>query len=101
MPVIINDALAGVPNNRLVSPFLRWLNLTGDGTHTGAAITGNFRQTSFTGGAQTLQISFDTYADLGGYIELDGDNSDQMIFRVNDNFTTLVNQKCVIRGIIR
>lgn len=181
MPVIINDALAGVPNNRLISPFLRWLNLTGDGTHTGAAITGNysasptdfyfqipagkiyevaqilitissggsaaqgdygniangltngvkllqkkggvetqliggltvkknfeylaassnFRQTSFTGGAQTLQISFDTYADLGGYIELDGDNSDQMIFRVNDNFTTLVNQKCVIRGIIR
>lgn len=161
-------------------PFLRWLSLTGDGTHTTAAITGNYAAptdfyfqvpagntyevaqilitiscgssisqgdygniaggltngvkliqkkngvetqliggltvkknyeflaattsssvTSFSGGSQTIQFSFNSYADLNSYIELQGNTSDQMILRVQDNFTTLVNQKCIIRGIIK
>lgn len=163
-------------------PFLRWLSTAGDGTHTTAAITGNYSAgpgvdfyfqvpagftyevaqilitiscgsgisqndygnivggltngvkliqkkngvetqliggltvkknyeflaatdsvtiSSFSGGSQTIQFSFDSFSDLNSYIELNGNTQDQMIFRVQDNFTTLVNQKVIIRGVIR
>lgn len=163
-------------------PFLRWLNLNGDGTHTTAAIVGNYSAgpgvdfyfqvpagftyeiaqilitiscggglgqsdygniaggltngvkliqkkngvetqliggltvkknyefvaatnnvliTSFSGGSQTIQFSFDSFKDLDSYIELNGNTNDQIIFRVQDNFTSLVNQKVTIRGVIK
>lgn len=65
------------------------------------AATNNALQTSFSGGAQTMQFSFDTFRDLGTYIELSGNDADRLIFRVNDNFTTLVNHKCIIRGFVK
>ena len=163
------------------TPFLRWLNPSGDGTHTTAAIIGNYAATptdfyyqvpvgtvyavaqilitisssgsvnhgdygniaggltngvkliqvkngvetqliggltvkknyeylaatdaalftNFSGGAETIQFAFDSYSDLGAFIELNGNTSDKIIFRVNDNFSTLINHKCVIRGVIK
>lgn len=181
MSTSVNSNLSGIAHGREVTPFLRWLNPSGTGTHTTAAIVGDYSATvtdfyyavpagtkydvaqilitiscgssisqgdygniaggltngvkliqkkngvetqliggltvkknyeflaasqtsditSFSGGSQTFQVSFDTFRDLNSYIELNGDTGDQIIFRVNDNFTSLVNQKCVIRGIIK
>lgn len=180
MATVVNSCQAGIPSNITRRPFLRFLNLSGDGTTTNSAITGNYSGaitdfyfeapagsiykvgsiiiaisaaskmnqasygdiaggltngvkliqrrggaevvliggsiikknyeflattasmtlTTFAGTADTLVISFDTYKDLGTYIDLEGDNDDRLIFRVNDNFTTLVDQHVTIRGII-
>ena len=54
---------------------------------------------SFDLNPQTLSVKFDTFADTGAYIKLDGRSGDQIGLRFNDDFSTLVRQTGVVRGI--
>jgi len=53
---------------------------------------------TFAGTAQTISIAFKTFADSNAYLTLDGRTSDRIIVRLNDNFTSLVDQRFIIRG---
>lgn len=54
---------------------------------------------NFFGIKQTLTIRFNTYADTGGYVRLDGRRGDKLGLRLNDNFSTLIRQIAVVRGL--
>lgn len=54
---------------------------------------------TFAGNFQTLSVKFETFADTGGYIKLDGRSGDQLGIRLNDDFSTLMQQVFVARGI--
>lgn len=55
---------------------------------------------SFAGGAQTLSIKFNTFSDTGGFVKLDGRTGDRIGLRLNDNFSLLVKQVAVGRGLV-
>jgi len=54
--------------------------------------------TTFAGSSQTLIIQFKLRQDYGVPLLLDGAQSDKFILRLNDNFSTLVAHRCIIRG---